>query len=163
VEIVAEIKGDWSLDVPGGFRLTGRADRIERRADGSLAILDYKTGTPPTPADVKAGHVPQLLLEAAMARAGAFGEALRGEVVELTYWHLSGGYTCGNTFTPFEDDPEALRAAVDTAEARLRALIAAFDDPARPYLCAPHPARATRASAYAHLARRAEWDRGESA
>ena len=48
--IVAEAAGTWELRRDGGpFTLTGRADRIERRADGALAILDYKTGTPPTP------------------------------------------------------------------------------------------------------------------
>ena len=52
----------------GPFPLVGRADRIERRADGALAILDYKTGTPPTQKEVDAGLAPQLLLEAAMAR-----------------------------------------------------------------------------------------------
>ena len=59
------------LTRPGGvFRLTGRADRIERRRDGGLAILDYKTGTPPSQKEVDAGLAPQLLLEAAMAAAG---------------------------------------------------------------------------------------------
>ena len=34
---------------PGGlFRLSGRADRIEQPQQGGLAILDYKTGTPPS-------------------------------------------------------------------------------------------------------------------
>ncbi len=73
------------------FVLRGRADRIERRADGRLAIIDYKTGTPPTQRAVDAGIAPQLPLEAAMARAGAFGPELAGSVAELTYWHLTGG------------------------------------------------------------------------
>ena len=69
----------YELARPGGlFTLIGRADRIEQRRDGGLAILDYKTGTPPTQKDVDAGLAPQLLLEAAMAEAGAFGDALAG-------------------------------------------------------------------------------------
>ena len=47
-------------------------------ADGRLAILDYKTGTPPTQRDVDAGLAPQLPLEAAMAAAGAFGAGAGG-------------------------------------------------------------------------------------
>ena len=40
-----EASGTLELDRPGGlFRLVGRADRIERRREGGLAILDYKTG-----------------------------------------------------------------------------------------------------------------------
>ena len=69
---------------PGGlFRLIGRADRIERRREGGLAILDYKTGTPPSQKEVDAGLAPQLLLEAAMAAAGAFGEGIAGAAEEL--------------------------------------------------------------------------------
>ena len=33
-----------------GVHVHGRADRIDRLADGSLAIIDYKTGTPPSAA-----------------------------------------------------------------------------------------------------------------
>ena len=72
-----EASGALELARPGGlFRLTGRADRIERRRDGGLAILDYKTGTPPSQKEVDAGLAPQLLLEAAMAAAGAFGDGI---------------------------------------------------------------------------------------
>ena len=45
----AEVRGE--IEIPFGtqvLRLSGRADRIERLADGSYAILDYKTGQVPT-------------------------------------------------------------------------------------------------------------------
>ena len=75
VALITEASGTLELARPGGlFRLTGRADRIERWRDGGLAILDYKTGTPPSQKEVDAGLAPQLLLEAAMAEAGAFGD-----------------------------------------------------------------------------------------
>ncbi|MGH7210595.1 MAG: PD-(D/E)XK nuclease family protein, partial [Acetobacteraceae bacterium] len=86
-----EVSGLWELRRRGGlFTLTGRADRIERRTDGRLAILDYKTGSVPGQGDVEAGLAPQLPLEAAMARAGAFGAAMAGETAELAYWHITG-------------------------------------------------------------------------
>ena len=44
--------------------LSARADRIERRRYRSFAILDYKTGQPPTGKQVRMGLSPQLTLEA---------------------------------------------------------------------------------------------------
>jgi ATP-dependent helicase/nuclease subunit B len=64
-----------SLEIPFGartFKLTTRADRIESLADGSYAILDYKTGSVPTEKQVRTGLSPQLTLEGAILRAGGF-------------------------------------------------------------------------------------------
>ncbi|MBV9784293.1 MAG: double-strand break repair protein AddB [Acidisphaera sp.] len=152
-----EISGTWPLDVAGGFELRGRADRIERQACGSLAILDYKTGAPPSQGDVDLGHAPQLPLEAAMAAAGAFGPELTGETGELTYWHLTGGFEPGKARRLCKGDPACIAETVDTARRKLSALIARFDDPSRAYLSQPHPGAAPRFSDYAQLARVAEW------
>jgi ATP-dependent helicase/nuclease subunit B len=157
LRIASETKGDWPL-AGQNFTLRGRADRIEKLADGSLAILDYKTGAPPSQSTVDAGFAPQLPLEAAMAQAGAFGAALAGRVAELSYWHLTGGFQAGAAQALFKSDADRIADAIATAEAKLRELIAAFDDPDRAYLSAPHPGRAPRFSDYGQLARRAEWD-----
>ncbi|MGD0851052.1 double-strand break repair protein AddB, partial [Bradyrhizobium sp.] len=63
--ISAEIRGEIAipLDEQRSFVLSARADRIERRRDGSFAILDYKTGQPPTGKQVRMGLSPQLTLE----------------------------------------------------------------------------------------------------
>ena len=69
--IAAEISGQ--IDIPlkdGVFKLTGRADRIERHADGRYVILDYKTGSARTEKQVRTGLAPQLTLEAAILRTG---------------------------------------------------------------------------------------------
>ncbi len=158
VSLMAEVVGEWRLDVPRGFTLRGRADRIERRADGSLAILDYKTGAPPTQKAVEAGFAPQLPLEAAMAEAGGFGRELQGAAGELTYWHLTGGFRAGQACSLFNADRVAIAAAVATARVKLCELVAAFDDPARAYLSQPHPGRVPRFTDYRQLARVAEWD-----
>lgn len=154
--LATEVKGAWDLPTPRGFRLTGRADRIERRADGTLAILDYKTGQPPTQAEIDAGFAPQLLLEAAMAADGAFA-GIQGTATELAYWHLTGGYEPGRLRLVSKGDPARIAAAVAAARQSLHDLVLAFEDPARPYLSQPHAARAPRFSDYAQLARVAEW------
>jgi ATP-dependent helicase/nuclease subunit B len=156
--IKAEVKGISDLPRDGGpFALVGRADRIERRADGALVILDYKTGTPPTQKEVDAGLAPQLLLEAAMAEASAFGADLTAQAGELIYWHLTGGYEPGEVRSLFKGDAAAIAEAVAAARENLGALIDTYDQPDRCYLSQPHPARAPRFSDYAQLARVAEW------
>ena len=156
--IAAEVGGTYALTRPGGeFTLTGRADRMERRRDGGLAILDYKTGTPPNQKDVDAGLAPQLLLEAAMAEAGAFGAALTGAAEELTYWHLTGGFQAGELRTLFKANADAIATATLNAREALCRLIDAYDAPERCYLSQPQPGFAPRFSDYAQLARVAEW------
>ncbi len=153
-----EVSGEWELRRPGGrFTLVARADRIERRTDGTLALLDYKTGSPPGNKEVAAGLAPQLPLEAAMAAAGAFGADRQGRPAELSYWHITGGYVPGEELSLFRRQPAELAASIRTAEQKLGELIDCFDDPSRCYLSQPHPGRAPRFSNYRQLARVAEW------
>lgn len=156
---VIRTEADGVLTLPdAAFTLTGRADRIERRHDGSLAILDYKTGTPPSAREVENGHAPQLPLEALMAREGAFGPELTGPTGELIYWHLTGGYEPGHAVALFKSDAERIAAHLDEAHAALVDLLRKFALAETPYLSQPHPGRRPRFSDYAQLARAAEWD-----
>ena len=84
--IDAEIRGEIAipLDNERTFMLSARADRIERRRDGSFAILDYKTGQPPTGKQVRMGLSPQLTLEAAILREGGFENIAAGVVGQRT-------------------------------------------------------------------------------
>ncbi len=153
-----EVSGEWQVPCAGRpFALRGRADRIERNPDGTLSILDYKTGVVPNTSQVQDGLSPQLPLEAAMAAAGVFGDDLRGDTTELTYWHLTGGYIPGEEVRLFRGDPSSTAAQAGEAERKLCALIAAFDDPNRAYLSQPHPGDAPRFSDYVQLARVLEW------
>lgn len=158
LQLSAEVKGDWQFDAPAGpFTLHGRADRIERRADGAVAILDYKTGTPPTTKQVEEGRSPQLPLEAAMAQAGGFGPDMAGEVSELTYWHISGGFEPGKATVLFKGDAARTIEMATVAGDSLKNLVADFDNVLRAYLSQPSPGAAPRFSEYAQLARVAEW------
>ena len=156
--ISSEREGAWRFDAPAGdFTLTGRADRIERMVDGAIAILDYKTGAPPSQKAVEDGLAPQLPLEAAMVAAGAFGPELMGRAVDLTYWQISGGANPGRVHQLFRRNGQKVEEAADHAAARLHALVAAFDRPERAYLSQPHPGAAPRFTDYAHLSRVLEW------
>ena len=55
-----------------GVTLHGKADRIDRLADGSLAIVDYKTGKAPAQKAVEAGFALQLGLLGLIARGWGF-------------------------------------------------------------------------------------------
>lgn len=70
-----------------GVKLHGRADRIDRLADGTLAVVDYKTGKPPSGKMVQEGYALQLGLVALIAERGGF-EGLGGKVHGFEYWSL---------------------------------------------------------------------------
>ncbi|HEY3918670.1 MAG TPA: double-strand break repair protein AddB [Stellaceae bacterium] len=160
-DVLAEINGKMTLDAPGGpFEIVGRADRIERRRDGTVAIVDYKTGGVPEVGEIAEGFTPQLALEAAMIEQGGFTGIAKSAVGELAYWKLGGGDPAGKVMRR-ADEPAELRALIDRTLAGMKELIAAFDDPTRPYLAMPRLDRAPRYSDYAHLERVKEWQAGE--
>jgi ATP-dependent helicase/nuclease subunit B len=83
--LVAEATGEA---VVAGVTVHGRADRIDRLADGSLAIIDYKTGQPPSKKAVNAGFALQLGLLGLIGRAGGF-DGVTGEPTTFEYWSLA--------------------------------------------------------------------------
>jgi len=90
--LVTEAKGSLIIDAPAGpFELTAIADRIDQLADGSLCIIDYKTGVAPNEGELLRGEAPQLPLEAAIAMAGGFTDVPPRNVSVLSYWRVSGG------------------------------------------------------------------------
>lgn len=149
-----EHKGKWHL--PEGFVLNGRADRIECDQDGLVRIIDYKTGTVPSEADVITGTAPQLPLEAAMAEAGAFGDEFHAAVKELLYVNLSGRATAGDE-KQILSDADKLRMVVEQASAMLLRLLQKYADPKTAFLASPHPGRDNRYDDYAGISRRVEW------
>jgi ATP-dependent helicase/nuclease subunit B len=157
---IAVIRGETRAEhtLRGGtapFTLVAKADRIEVRRDGTLAIVDYKTGKPPRDDEIDLGFSPQLPLEAAMAAAGAFPHVPTATVAALAFWRLSGGADPGQEI-PTRTDAMALAAAAIDG---LASLIAVFDRPDTPYLSQPDPRHAGYGD-YDHLARRLEWFTG---
>ena len=89
-ESLTEVPASLDLSV-AGIRLTGIADRIDILPDGSADILDYKTGSTPSLKVARALLDPQLALEAAAIKRGAFrGPGLR-EPANLLYVRLKPG------------------------------------------------------------------------
>jgi ATP-dependent helicase/nuclease subunit B len=84
--IAAEIKGRIDID---GIRLEGTVDRIDRLPDGSLAIVDWKTGKPPSKRAVAEGYSMQLGLLGLLAEKGGFGPDLHADPSAFEYWSLS--------------------------------------------------------------------------
>ncbi|HEX8302200.1 double-strand break repair protein AddB [Sphingomonas sp.] len=77
-----------------GVTLKGKFDRIDRLPDGALAVVDYKTGQPPSPKAVRAGYSLQLGLLGLIAQEGGF-DGIAGEARGFEYWSLArknGGF-----------------------------------------------------------------------
>ena len=83
--IAVERKGEMLFE---DVKVYGRADRIDRLADGSLAIVDYKTGKPPSAAQVEKGFALQLGILGLIARYGDF-KGLSGDATRFEYWSLA--------------------------------------------------------------------------
>jgi len=153
----AEIRGE--IPIPLGertFRLSARADRIERRKDGSYAILDYKTGQPPSEPQVRSGLAPQLTLEAAILRHGGFPGIAPGSVSEIGYVRLKGGDPPGEpkTITLKDGTPDSY---ADTALQKLTGIALKFLVDGEPYRSLVHPMWKKHYGDYDHLARVKEW------
>jgi ATP-dependent helicase/nuclease subunit B len=71
-----------------GVTLTGKFDRIDRLPDGALAVIDYKTGKPPSPAAVREGFSLQLGLLGLIAERGGYA-GIAGKARGFEYWSLS--------------------------------------------------------------------------
>jgi ATP-dependent helicase/nuclease subunit B len=78
----------WGETEIAGVKLGGKADRIDRCADGSLAIVDYKTGNPPSNRAVAEGYSLQLGLLGLIAERGGF-EDIDGAASCFEYWSLA--------------------------------------------------------------------------
>ena len=153
-----EIDGALTIAAPAGdFVLTARADRLDVLKDGSLALIDYKTGKPPGKTEIAAGYAPQLPLEAAIAAWGGFPHIPAHPVSQLLFWQLKGGNEGGIESTAGDDPRTLAREALDG----LSALVAAFDNPQTAYEARPYALMAPKYSDYTHLARIAEWSSGE--
>jgi ATP-dependent helicase/nuclease subunit B len=158
----AEVSGAMPLAVGDGeaFTLRARADRIERQRDGGFAILDFKTGTPPTAKTVFAGFSPQLTLEAAILKHGGFRDLPpASRCPTLQYLHATGGATPLNPclIEPPPGDARTVAVIVEEHRGKLEKLMRRYLAGEAGFMARPFAQFARRFNEYDHLARTKEW------
>jgi ATP-dependent helicase/nuclease subunit B len=146
------------------FELTARADRLDLRPDGTVAIIDYKTGTPPSNDEVLSLS-PQLPLEGLIVEAGGFETIGPRRVSALEYYQVSGrgegGEICARGTRDREKNGKpalTLPEALAETGRRLEEIVSYFAAPEAEYLSRKIPKRGrVFVGDYDHLARVAEW------
>jgi len=144
------------------FRLRGRVDRIDILPDGGLAIVDYKTGQPPSGPQVASGLEPQLTLTAYMAAGGHFEGVPAGPVERLTY--VKVGSSPGAAELALKRVDKTPMGIDETARLHVEGLKAALERLRRGeegYLSRRMPEKVRDGGPYDHLARVREWMVGE--
>jgi ATP-dependent helicase/nuclease subunit B len=152
-----EVKGRLDFDIRGApFTLSAMADRIERQPDGSLIVIDFKTGNPPSDKEIATELSQQMPLQALIAGKGG-------------YEGIPAASVSGLEYVAFKAKPDArligqsraLQATPDelakTAEEGLLRLIAAYREDDSAFLSAPRVQFVKYDNGYNRLARRAEW------
>ncbi len=154
--IATEVSGVHELN---GIRLTGKADRIDRLADGSLAIVDYKTGAAPSGSAAFDGLDNQLGLLGLLAEMGKVDGVAAGPINALEYWSLKADRAKGSdgSIAPTHGSRRKLK----TAEDAVARAYDAFAELTAAYLLgdgvfAPGD-NAKRFTDYDQLMRRDEW------
>ncbi len=133
------------------FAVTAKADRLDTAADGAFALYDYKSGGAPT--GRKAEFYLQLHLEAAIAAAGGFDGLPAGPTAHLEVLGINA-----RKVAALDGSPAFLAAFWDN----FRAFVAAYQDPATPYVARLRPGHLTYPGHYDHLARHGEWSDGDA-
>lgn len=150
--VALEVKAEMPLAVAGrSHTLVGRVDRIDSGPEG-YAVMDYKTGQPPSLPQVKSGIAPQLPLLGMMLEAGAFAGLVSRPVSALLYVKLGGRVDA--------HEQVVLKGGADLiapARADLEAMLQSYADPTMPYLVVPQPQFVPRYDDYQHLGRINEW------
>jgi ATP-dependent helicase/nuclease subunit B len=142
------------------FTLIARADRIELSREGLATVIDYKTGAPPGNKEVEVGFAPQMTLEAAMLKRGAFANIGPVETEGAIYLKLGGAD--GGRARPVKLETGSFAEVAERHFADMRALLDQLRSPDVGYLARPFPKFIAKGTDYDHLARVAEWSLNES-
>ncbi|MFZ5665040.1 MAG: double-strand break repair protein AddB [Pseudomonadota bacterium] len=160
--IDAERSGTFMIE---GVEIRGKADRIDRLPDGTLAIVDYKTGKPPSARQVEAGYALQLGLLGMMAERGGFAAKdnqpeIAGKAAAFEYWSLtrskSGDFGYRETPVGRKNSELTAETMLPTAEHFLREALHAWILGDAPFTAKLVPDQATYTE-YDQLMRLAEW------
>jgi ATP-dependent helicase/nuclease subunit B len=156
ITVLSEIKGKYIINCKDGiFTLEARADRFEIDKQGNIAIIDYKTGTPPASLDVRLGLSPQMTLEGIIANNNGFEK--QGRVVALEYWKLSGGQTDAKIQNAGYKKADEIKQLIEDAQDGVSQLVDIMFFKQTPMLSCPNPDKAIAYNDYEHLERLKEW------
>ena len=157
-----EIAGEINVQLPGGpFKVTAKADRIDRRDEQEYSIYDYKTGAAPEKSDI-ASWAWQLRIAALIAYCGGFPELPAGRVCHASYISLKSTNMEGKESDSLLHDTTDFAQMPDPAsppefEQILCEKLASYDDQATGYPSWVIPNTTSYAGDYDHLARVEEW------
>ncbi|WP_310621658.1 double-strand break repair protein AddB [Flexibacterium corallicola] len=157
-----EVAGAADMKRPGyTFQLTGRADRIDVLKDGTLRLIDYKTGAPPSQKQVESLLSPQLPLEVAMLKRKGFWDVPPDRPVSsMLYVHLKGAREA-LLEKPVDPQERDIAELAEDAWTKLEKLVAAYENPKKGYLSRARVLKERQwAGPYDHLARVQEWSVG---
>ncbi|TPJ45025.1 double-strand break repair protein AddB [Mesorhizobium sp. B2-6-5] len=148
-----------------GVTLSGYADRVDLLAGGMADILDYKTGSSPSKAQAHTLLAPQLALEGALLRRGAFKDLGTREPSQLAFIRLKpNGEVFEESILEHNRQPRTAADLAEEAWARLEKLLIHYANPAAGYLSRALPFREGETDGdYDHLARVLEWSAGGDA
>ncbi len=155
-----DAKGEFRFE---GVRVHGKPDRIDRIPGGGVGIVDYKSGKPPSAAQVEAGFALQLGVLGLIAQAGGFAKA-PGAPEAFEYWSLGKSDKSETGFgyieTPLKVGskrsgllPEQL---LPHTEAKLREAVREYIRGTTPFRARENPDYPAYAT-YDQLMRLAEW------
>lgn len=156
------------IELPNGITLTGVADRIDLKGADHADIIDYKTGLSPSVAQARSLLDPQLALEAAALRAGAFRDAGRLMPENLLYVRLKPADALlvdqvNNELNGRGDNKKSATDLADQSIEELGRFVEALRSGERGYVSRLIPAQQNDfGGEYDHLARVAEWSTAES-
>ncbi|CCV09970.1 double-strand break repair protein AddB [Mesorhizobium sp. STM 4661] len=161
----AEERAQKTVVGQSGVTLSGYADRVDLLAGGMADILDYKTGSSPSKAQAHTLLSPQLALEGALLRRGAFKGLGAREPSQLAFIRLKpNGEVFEESILEYNRKPRTAADLAEEAWARLEKLLIHYADPATGYLSRAMPFREGETDGdYDHLARVLEWSAGGDA
>ncbi len=138
-----------------GLEVSSRIDQIELKRDGTIRIVDFKTGRMPSPKEIKAGLAAQLLIGVALAKKGGIRQIGTRTVSEASYVRLAASGL--EERSPSLQEMDSLDAVAQEHMRRLVQLLLEYRQGKRGFASRIVPMRSGFDGPYDHLARAAEW------
>ena len=167
VKSYPEKRGSVTLTIKDkSFILYGKTDRIDVAKDGTVTIVDYKTGSVPVISDIKSGYNPQLALEAYILTQNGYEDLPEKQselsITDLKYYKLSGTKDGGQISSALgSKNSIAPKTLIDDTITRLIEMINLFSLEKTAYIASPNFSKRSKYNDYEHLERISEWSNAQ--